>query len=227
MKNRDYYTLVASLPHLPRFDKAERLPISRERLLQRMTMLEPKDLKLAYEAAEFIAWRRQPIGRTNQEVIASYNRFVGKIFESPLLRTLFEFSVNQRTIMAALRLRKMGYSRPTRPWGAGHLVRHIEHHWEDATFKLGNVFPWIEQAKMYLKEGESLKLDYLLMNLMWDKLDWLLFKSFFGFEVVLAYLLKWDMIQQWLAYNKVAAKARFEEMVSKIIEESQLKWNQK
>lgn len=66
--SRGYYTIIASLPHLPRFDKAERLPISRERLIQRLKMLEPEDFKLAENVAEFIAWRRQPVGRTDTEV---------------------------------------------------------------------------------------------------------------------------------------------------------------
>ncbi len=43
MASREYYTLVASLPALPYFEKAQRLPINEVRLWQRMGMLEPDD----------------------------------------------------------------------------------------------------------------------------------------------------------------------------------------
>ncbi len=36
-----YYDLVASLPHLPHFERAERLPITRLRLDQRLRLLKP------------------------------------------------------------------------------------------------------------------------------------------------------------------------------------------
>lgn len=216
MKKEEYYTLVASLPHLPRFYQADRLPITRERLLERLKMLSPEDYRLAEIVAEFIAWRRQPIGRTNNEIVSIYNQGVETIFESQRLRPLFELSVNQKTILSALRRHENGLPRPNpgEKWGAGPLVSHIEYNWEKPFFKLRFVYPWIVQAHNLLHEGETLKLDYLLFNLIWNKLDYLLFKNYFGFEVVIAYLLKWDILQQWLTYNKQEAKGRFETLLA-------------
>ncbi|MGA8164515.1 MAG: DUF2764 family protein [Waddliaceae bacterium] len=223
MKSRKYYTLIASLPYLPRFDKAERLPISRERLHQRLTMLDPEDKKLVENAAEFIAWWRQPQGRTNAELVTIYHQGVHQVFESPLLKKLFEFPVNQRTILVALRRRVLGLPRsvPGQPWGAGNLVRPIELHWDHPTFKLGAIFPWIPQAQVYLKEGESLQLEYMLMNQQWEKLDRLLFANYFGFEVVIAYLLRWNLVQQWLSYNREEAKIRLQKLALEIIDEQE------
>jgi hypothetical protein len=216
----NYYELIASLPHLPRFDKAEVLPISRERLLNRLKMLEPEDYKKVDQAAQFLAWRRQPTGRTNAQVVEIY-RSALKIFSTPLLKELFEFPVNQRTILAALRRKEMGLLKPEKKelWGVGKLVAPIERNWDDPLFKLGALYPWIAQAKTYLQNGESLKLEYLLMNLVWDRLDRLLFKNNFGFEVIVAYLMKWDMIQQWLTYKQEAAIGRFEELIAEVVEE--------
>lgn len=221
MKGRGYYTLITSLPHLPRFDKADRLPITRERLIQRLKMLEPEDYKLATIVAEFIAWRRQPVGRTNAEILSIYNQGVELIFESKLLKPLFELSVTQKTILTALRRREKGLPRPYpgEPWGVGPLVSHIEHNWDKPFFKLHSTYPWIVQAQTYLHEGELLKLEYLLANLIWNKLETLLFKNYFGFEVIVAYLLKWDILQQWLSYNKEEAKTRFDELISETINE--------
>ena len=45
MVRRSYYTLVASLPALPRLEQAERLPINETRLVERLRMLHPEDAK--------------------------------------------------------------------------------------------------------------------------------------------------------------------------------------
>jgi hypothetical protein len=221
MRDNGYYTLVASLPHLPRFNQAERLPITRERLLERLTLLSPAHYKLAALAAEFISWRRQPVGRTNAEIVSIYNQGVETIFESQQLKPLFELSVNQKTILVALRRHENGLPRPSSGelWGAGELVSHIEYNWDKPFFKLRYSYPWIVQAQSYLKDGETLKLDYLLFNLVWNRLDYLLFKNYFGFEVVVAYLLKWDILQQWLTYNTQQSQTRFEELVLETIDE--------
>jgi hypothetical protein len=218
-----YYTLVASLPYLPRFDKTDSLPISRERLLERLKMLSPEDYQLALLVAEFLAWRRQPVGRSDAEIVSLYNQGVDTIFESTRLKPLFELSVNQKTIMAALRRREKGLPRPNPGdgWGAGPLVTPIAYNWDKPFFKLRYVYPWIVQAQTYLHDGETLKLDYLLFNQIWNKLDSLLFENYFGFEVVIAYLLKWDILQQWLTYSKQEAKIRFEELVMETINEYQ------
>lgn len=221
MKNKGYYTLVASLPHLPRFDKADRLPITRERLIQRLKMLDAEDYRLAELVAEFIAWRRQPVGRTNEEILSIYNQGVELIFESKLLKPLFELPVNQKTILTALRRREKGLPPPSpgELWGVGPLVSHIVHNWDKPFFNLSFIYPWIVQAENYLHQGELLKLDYLLANLIWNKLEFLLVKNYFGFEVVVAYLLKWDILQQWLSNNTEKAKVRFDELVLETMNE--------
>lgn len=224
MKNKGYYTLITSLPHLPRFDKANRLPITRERLIQRLKMLDVEDYKLAEIVAEFISWRRQPVGRTNAEIVSVYNQGINQIFESKLLKPLFELTISQKTIITALRRREKGLPRPHpgELWGAGSLVSHIEHNWDKPFFKLQSTYPWIVQAQAYLHDGELLKLEHLLATLIWNKLEFMLVKNYFGFEVVVAYLLKWDILQQWLSYNTEAAKARFDELVSDSLPEGQL-----
>lgn len=221
MKNKGYYTLVASLPHLPRFDKADRLPITRERLIQRLKMLDSEDYKLAEIVAGFIAWRGQPAGRTNAEIVSIYNQGVKLIFESKSLKPLFELPVNQKTIITALRRREKGLQRPNpgEPWGVGPLVPHIEHNWDKPFFKLQSTYPWIVRAENYLRECELLKLEHLLANLIWNKLELVLIKNYFGFEVVVAYLLKWDILRQWLSYRTEEAKTRFDELVLETINE--------
>lgn len=217
---RHYYTLIASLPRLPRFDRAERLPINRERLSERLGMLEPEDAELVERAAAFIRWQRQPVARTDQEMVTYYER-MAELIEEPVLACMFEFLINQRTIIAALRRRHRGLPAPAsgQRWGVGRWVRHIERNWEDPDFRLGALYPWIPQARAYLEAGAALALDRLLMNLVWDTMDRMAEGSEFGLEVLLAYLFKWDILEQWLSYDTEEAKTRFEELVSEVIGE--------
>jgi len=222
MGNHPYYTLLASLPPLPRFDQAERLPITRERMRQRYSMLAPEDAELLERATAFLAWQQQTATRTDEEMIASFKR-MEEHMGHPALQCFFEFPVDQRTVLAALRRRHRGMPAPApdEPWGVGRLVRHIERNWDDPYFKLGNLYPWISRARAHLEAGETLKLERLLKNLLWDHVDRSVQPYDFGFRAVLTYIIKWDIIDQWLSYNIEDAKARFEELVAEVTDEQQ------
>lgn len=220
-----YYTLIASLPHLPRFDQAEHLPINRERLLQRLKMLKPGDYELAKQAADFLAWRRQSDNRTDTEMVAIYQQGVEAVFEAPRLKPLFEIVVNQRTILSALRRKLTGVSFHPKElhskelWGAGSLVKPIENNWDHPFFRLQGRYPWMIEAKNHLESGAWLKLEHLLFSLTWDGLEKQILKNYFCFERVIAYLLKWDILRQWLSYSPSEANIRFEKLIQESIEE--------
>ena len=222
MGNQLYYTLLASLPHLPRFDQAERLPVTRERLRQRNSMLTPEDAALLERAAEFIDWQRQTATRTDEEMIAAFGRLQEQLAH-PTLQSFFEFPINQRTIMAALRRRHRGFPAPSHgePWGVGQYVRHIENNWDDPHFKLNAAHPWIIQARVHLEAGETLALERLLKNVLWDHVDRSVEPYDFGFRAVLAYIIKWDILDRWLSYNVEDAETRFQELVAEVTDEQQ------
>jgi hypothetical protein len=220
MVNQPYYTLLASLPPLPRFDRAERLPITRERMQQRLSMLAPEDVELFEYAAAFLAWQRQTATRTDEEMIASFKRMEEHIAH-PALQSFFEFPIDQRTIMAALRRRHRGFPGPApgEPWGVGRYVRHIENNWDDPYFKLSAVYPWIARARTHLEAGETLALERLLKNVLWDYVDRSVQPYDFGFQAILTYIIKWDILNQWLSYNIEDAKVRFGELVVEVTDE--------
>jgi hypothetical protein len=186
MGGYQYYMLMASLPALPRFDLAERLPLNRERLASRQTMLIPEDAELVESAADFLAWFRQSATRSDTEMVDSYKRMAG-IIEKRGLWHLFELPINLRTVMAALRRRHGGRAAPTagEPWGVGPLVLHIERHWDEPDFKLGAVCPWIPRVQTYLEKGVALDLERFIMGLVWDRFDRLVPGGPFGIEALL------------------------------------------
>lgn len=220
-RQRQYYTLVASLPLLPHFDRAERLPINEVRLAERLRMLEPGDRRVVERTQAVIAWQWQPVERTDEEVAASYRQMCDLASAYPALMQIVEYRMQKRTIMAALRRRHRGLPAPDpgEIWGVGPWVRHIERHWMDPDFKLSAVFPWIPRARQHLEQGETVALERLLMGLIWTQMDRLTAHDMFGFEGVLAYLFKWDMLRRWLSYNREAAALRFDALAAEVMGE--------
>ena len=72
MAARTYYTLVASLPALPRFEEADRLPINETRLTERLRMLHPDDADYVAQLSRAIRWENHPPGEGDVEVVAHY-----------------------------------------------------------------------------------------------------------------------------------------------------------
>jgi hypothetical protein len=64
-----------------------------------------------------------------------------------------------------------------------------------------------------LEAGDSLGLERLLLNAVWDHLDRLADGHHFDFEAVLIYALRWDLIARWTGYRGDEAAVRFEEMI--------------
>ncbi len=219
---RRYYTLITSLPRLPRFDRAQRLPINRERLDERLGMLEPEDAELVERARAFIRWQRQPVERSDREMVASYEQ-LEELVDEPVLTCMFEFLISQRTIMAALRRRHRGLHAPApdEVWGLGRWIRHIGRNWGDVDFKLSPIYPWILEARAHLEAGEALALERLLTGVAWETMDRMVEGNEFGLEALLVYLFKWDILEQWLSYEREAARARFEELVSEVTVEQE------
>lgn len=211
------FTLMASLPPLPRFDRADRLPINRNRLEQRLRILNADDWELVDGIAAVIRWQRLTGVRTDAEMVAAYHKAV-ELVDGPDLQAIFEFSIDQRTIMVALRRRNRGQAAPEtgETWGVGRWVHHIERNWDDPDFKLARVYPWVPQARAHLEAGETLALDRLLMGQVWDRMDRIGEQDLFSFEALLAYLFKWDVLDQWLSYDREAAKVRFESLIAEV-----------
>lgn len=213
----EYYTVVASLPHLPYFANAERLPLSRLRLEQRLRMLEADESEQIFQAEWLVGWR--PAGgkfRSDGNVAAHYKTALQGISQ-PALREFVEFRLDMQTVLAALRIRQAGLDPQQYPgWGIGRWVKHIETHWEAADFQLRTIYPWLAEAGNHLSTANALALDRLLMETVWRKLSRLGDINPFGFGAITAFVFKWDILQAWLLRDANAAKQRFQILIEEI-----------
>lgn len=221
MAHKQYYALVASLPRLPHFDKAEWVPITLQEIGSRLGALTPDHRGQLNAATRLIRWQRQPGERTTADVIDQYNTAM-QIIDFKPLRDFVNMRMGQRSVVVALRMKRLGRTpAPDTSWGVGPLTARIEVHWDQPDLGLGAVFPWIDQAQTLLTRPDAIALERLLMDAAWQRLSAIEALSPFGFERVIAFVFKWYMVRRRLSYDADASKDRFQELISEVIRDHQ------
>ena len=204
-----YFTLIGSLPALPAdFTTAERVPISRRKLNERLKMLKPRDSALIDKLAAFLVWERQPLEKTDEEVVEQYERFLATV-DHPLARELIVRVMTVRTILAALRHRRLGQGPPPgEPATAGHIARH----WSHPDFRLAPRFPWIGEIESLLDSGSLAELDLAVLYIGWRYAKRLSDQHAFSIEAVILYLIRWEMVYRWTRRDATAGREDFERL---------------
>jgi len=209
--------LLSSLPALPYFARAKALPISAERLRSRLGMLAEEDAGTLNRAWEFVRWRRGASAITDPRLIAEFDR----LDDSPRERLIRE-CVGPRlevvTVLVALRRRRDGETAaPATPWGIGQLVATISRRWSHPEFGLARRMPWLPQARALLEQDEFLALEKLMLTLAWEQLDGVDRSCAYSLQNVIAYVLKWDILERWLSMNPARAAARFDALLEQVL----------
>jgi len=217
---RRYYALVASLPRLVHFERAEHLPINRERLQQRLRALAPAHHEQLLLAERLVEWRRQPHGRTDAQVVRAHAQAMARIDE-PGLRDLVAYRMELRTVIAALRRRLAGERAPApgAPWGIAPRAEWIRRHWDRPDLGLAPRHPWLHRARALLEAREARALERLLLDVMWRRLEPMADDEPFGFDAVVRFVFRWDIVARWLAHDPAAASERFRNLVAEALRE--------
>ena len=205
---------MSSLPYHGRMFGARQTPLSRFQLDQRLAWLAAED-KAQLDAIEsLLQWRRQLLG-ANDEVFLELARKTIREIDNQLLHDIVVSRLEARTLIAALRRRKLGSAAPSarESWGFGRWLEVIRRHWSDSDFGLGRVYPWAADADRKLREGDSVGLERLFMGHAWDELARMGAGHYFDFEAVAVYTLRWDLINRWTRKDAEQARLRILDLV--------------
>lgn len=206
----NYYSLVASLPHMPRTFEVERVPISRIRLQERLKLLGDRDKNTVEQVQSFLVWDRQLPELTDEDVQTGYDHLLNSISNS-LVRDIINHRMDVRTITCALRRRRLGLEPPH---AVGQYVGHIRKHWQHPDFQLVRVHPWIPRVRDALDAGEPLQVDRQLLNATWSRWVKLADEFTFSFETVLLYLARWEIVDRWTRLDETAGRQKFDEILA-------------
>lgn len=211
----DYVTLVTSLPHLPHFTAAKRLPINRERLEQRLSMLTGPDRDLVERAEHLLRWQRQPLNRPDRQIVQRYMALTADPGAPPVLRTLVKARMDLRLLLGAMRRRRRGEGAPgpQDPWAKLPLMVEVRRNWSRPDFGLKAPYPWLPQLKRLLDGDDALATEEYLMDIVWQTLERLKSPGDFSLDAVLIYLFQWDLVARWMTHAADPAAQRFAQLV--------------
>ncbi len=202
-----YYTLLGSLPALPRhFEDVDRLPISRIKLDERLQMLEPADAEIMEQMADFLVWERQPLERTDAHVLEHYEQFMESV-GSPFARDMIDYAVKARSLVACLRNRRLGSETAV---GPKQLAEHVRRNWKHPEFRLGHQYPWIADVNTQMMGDEPFETERVIANIIWKRCKHLADRYLFTFEAVILYLIRWDLAHRWMQRDEVLGQKKFE-----------------
>lgn len=206
-----YHTLVASLPNLPPLLTTKQTPLSRIQLERRLGMLTEDDARVLARVERLLQWARRPMEHSDETIVREAEAVIAAL-RPPLLREVVSWRFELRTVVAALRRRERRLPPPERSerWGYGRYTDHIRRHWSEPHFKLEPVYPWLAEAARMLREGDALGLERLLLEHVWGNYTRAAETHYFDFEAVALYVLRWDLIARWVAYDGARAARRFE-----------------
>jgi hypothetical protein len=222
---RTYYMLIASLPHLPHFLQAERLPINAQRLQWRRSALDSADAADLDGAMGLLLWQRQSLEQTDEEMDRRFGRLMLQV-RHPGLRGFLDEQMGQRSVMAGLRRKQQGLPAPGagERCGVGRWDRIIRQRWDRDDFALGARFPWLARVRSLLADGSAREIEKLLLSLTWEQLGRIAEREPFGFAAVFAYVFRWDILARWLSYDGDRACPVFQQLVEEAIGEQKIEF---
>ena len=211
LRTTTYYTLIGSLPALPQsFEQVDRVPISPLKLDERLKMLEPRDARVIEELSDFLVWERQPLERTDEEIIQHYEKFMQEV-DDRFARELIRDTMAARTVLAGLRCRRLQLDPPH---GVAPLAAQIARNWNQPDFRLGAQFPWILEVDRQLNGDAPFSLEHTRVEISWRQIKRLADQYFFTFEAIVLYLMRWELVYRWTRRNAEAGQAKFEKLVT-------------
>ncbi len=209
-----YYTLIASLPQLPReFDDGPS-PITAATLRHRLTMLGHDEREFVRQLSDFFRWDRQPLERTDAEIRAMHRRLRSTI-ENPFVAKIVHHRFEMRTLTAAIRCQRSGLPLPELP--EIPLSAWIQRHWDQTCFRLTARFDWLPRFCQALDDGRPLEAQHCLFEVLWRHWSRLNDRYSFSFESVVLYLARWEILHRWASQNEQRGRQRFHHLVDEIL----------
>jgi hypothetical protein len=213
-RSRRYHMLICSLPALPvRFDSGQ-LPISPERLRDRLRMLDPEDAQEIQNLLEVLAWSHRFAETTDAAVVERYGELMRRLAH-PLVREVAAAGVDARMVVNALRRRRQGLGPPT--VGMGQWFAHLRRRFADPDLGLTHAFPHLPELRRLLDEGDDVGFHRALLAGTWAYLRKRADEHYFTFEAVVLYVARWELMHDWQQLEAGRGRAIFEALVAEAL----------
>jgi len=209
-----YTMLMTSLPHLGSLFEARYSVISRLKLERRLKVLTPEDAHTLAMVEKVSCWDRLGGIADDAGFIDQALRTMTQL-SKPVMADIVRHRVELRTLVAAMRRRHLGGGAPGEgeKWGVGRWMKVIARNWAEPGFGVQNAFPWVLDAHRLMQERNTVALERLLLEEVWNELGRKSQGHHFDFEAVVIYVLRWDVMERWTHYQAPAAQDRFNALI--------------
>jgi len=209
-----YTMLMTSLPHLGSLFEAKYSVISRLKLERRLNVLTPEDAADLAMVEQMSCWDRLGGIADDAALSEQASRTVTDL-TNPLLMDIVRHRIELRTLVAALRRRQLGQGAPVEgeKWGYGRWMKVIARNWNEPGFGVQNAFPWVLEAHRLMGERNTVAVERLLLEEVWNELGRKGQGHHFDFEAVVIYVLRWDVMERWTHYQAPQAQDRFTSLI--------------
>lgn len=209
-----YIILMSSLPPLGDLFGQQQTPLTEIQLRHRLRFLTDQDSKILSQIEQLVRRSKQPAEWTDGQIVQSTKALLPQL-KSGTLKQAVEFVINLRTIVAALRRRRLGQNSPPAQsdWGYSPWIKRIERHWTEPDFGLGLAVPWLPEARRLWDEDDSVELERVILVESWKKFSRLSNGHYFDFPAVVLYVLRWSLINRRVNYDREIAQKRFNSLI--------------
>lgn len=205
-----YPMTLASLPRHGDLFSAKRPPISRIGLERRLRLLPDADQAEIDAIEGVLSWSRAQAFASDAQALLHLDAVMGAL-RGRFVRELVAARISMRTIMAALRRRAAGGDPPKRgeDFGRTPYADRIRRRWSAPGFGLGPGEAWALRADLALRAGDSLLVEREILGEAWRRLGRVRPADPHGYEALVVYVLRWNLIDRWTRYAQGPALARF------------------
>jgi len=208
-----YVMLMASLPPLGDLFGQQQTPLTEVQLQHRLRYLIAEDSKTLSQIEQLVRRSKQPAEWTDAQIVGSTKALLDHL-KSNTLKQAVEFVINLRTIVAALRRRRLGENSPPKSeWGFSPWIKRIERHWTEPDFGLGSAVHWLPEARRLWDGDDSVELERLILVQSWKQFSRLSNGHYFDFPAVVLYVLRWSLINRRVNYDRENAQKRFNSLI--------------
>lgn len=203
---QQYYTLVASLPYLPRINHLAQLPITRRQLGNRVRMLDHQDYQSVCRI-DGLLFPRSGDGQSDEQ-LAQRGQTLAEFLPCEL-RDILEWYLTRRTLLAAVRRRVLNEARPESKasWGYSVLMPAIAEGWHMPDLGMSSKFPSLGAVVELLERRDGIALEELLLNEEDAYCKRLSDDHEFNVINVLCYVLRWNLAERLLRLRSQGSSA--------------------
>jgi hypothetical protein len=184
---------------------------------KQLDFLEDSDFPPYFiETAKAVLTSEEPISQIEAEKLL-YTRYIQYVngFSNAFLSEYLSFDINQKNVFAALNSRKYDLNIESELMGEGDVVEALQKS-RSRDFGLSHELEYMEKLIQIFEEESLLDRELKIDRFKWEFIDEAAFFNYFTIEKVMSFVIKFLMVERWVALDEKEGRKMFQELLSEL-----------